>query len=295
MLFNNLTPSAKPFELTPTTTQRDLVYHVMKYRHDKLLETARPDIKMILHGESRPHASAWKTAPPKPEFMMDGFDFQLCVRRALRVPIFRDTIQCTCGSEITPFGDHTLSCKPGGGVVHRHDDGYRVITKLIRSSLMSCEVESTQVFPNGGTYRADIVIVQPIPGVTTRKALFDFTVTNGSAPYLADASAKAPEVAMKEGIKRKNKQIDVKSIKELGYDFVPLSFEAAGGFDNKTETVCLYLLSEKAKIHNRDLSEVVAEFWQELSVTMQRSNSHMIRARLSLQGAQYMQSRPSGV
>ena len=100
---------------------------------------------------------------------------------------------------------------------------------------------------------------------------------------------------MKEGIKRKNKQIDVKSIKELGYDFVPLSFEAAGGFDNKTETVCLYLLSEKAKIHNRDLSEVVAEFWQELSATMQRSNSHMIRARLSLQGAQYMQSRPSGV
>lgn len=89
---------------------------------------------------------------------------------------------------------------------------------------------------------------------------------------------------MNEGIKRKNDEVDVERINELGYDFLPLSFEATGGFDVRTEKACLYFLSEKAKIQNRELTEVTAEFWQTLSIIMQRWSAHMIRSRMAEQG-----------
>ena len=69
--------------------------------------------------------------------------------------------------------------------------------------------------------------------------------------------------------------------------FVPLSFESHGGFDSNTEKLALFLLSQKALIQNRSLSEVSAEFWQRLSITLCRSNAHMIRNKLTLPGVFY--------
>lgn len=50
-----------------------------------------------------------------------------------------------------------------------------------------------------------------------------------------------------------------------------------------TEKDCLFFLSEKAKFRNRDFTEVSAEFWHILSITMQRWNAHMIRSRIAYQ------------
>ena len=222
---------------------------------------------------------------------MDGRDFQICVRRSLRVPIFTMPLPCICGAEIDPFGDHCLHCKPGGGLVHRHNDGFRHFVRLSREALKACEVEKTKTHKDGSTTRPDFILTEIIPGVTTRKGAFDFTVTNSFAPYILDKTAKAPGKAIDLGIKRKNRETDVKALDDLGFDFVPLSFESHGGFDSKTENLALYLLSEKALVQNRDLSEVSAEFWQRLSITIHRSNAHMVRSRLTLPGAEYPESR----
>ena len=75
---------------------------------------------------------------------MDGNDFRFMVRRSLRVPIISEPMNCNdCqGSpEINVFGDHCLSCKPGGGVVHRHNDAYRVILQTAKEAHLTCSAE----------------------------------------------------------------------------------------------------------------------------------------------------------
>jgi len=254
----------------------------MRYRYDKLLESCSPDLRTLLFSESRPHASAWKTAPATPSFIMDGRDFQLVVRRALRVEIFTSPLKCDCGHVIDSFGDHCLHCMLHGGVVQRHNDAYRLIAGLARDAYHSVEIESTKTFPDGSTYRPDLVMTKPIPGLTLRKTACDLTITNGFAPYLVDITSKRPGEAIEQGIKRKIRNVDVDALDKQGYDFLPFSFEETGGFDSKTERFCFYLLNEKAKLRNRVLSEVCAEFWQSLSLSIHRSNSHMIRNKLSV-------------
>jgi hypothetical protein len=142
-----------------------------------------------------------------------------------------------------------------------------------------CEV----AVPVGGekTYSPDIVIAQPLMGVTTRKSALDLTVTNGFAPYQLKAAAKSPLAPANYGQNHKRHEIPVEALERLGFDFIPLSFEVSGGCTVETEKLIHAVLAEKARIVNIPFSEVVTEFWQLLSITMQRANAEMIRRRLA--------------
>ena len=285
VLFKKLSPSAKPIEISSKTKQRDLVRHVMQSRYDEMLATATPDIKVLLLGEARHHAHAWKTAPPLSNLFLEPNEFRFAVRRSLRVEIFSSAFLCPehkTGEQfdINVFGDHCLSCMPGGGVVHRHDDAYREIVRITRQALLSCSTEVTETFADGSTYRADIVISQPIPGMSTRQTAFDFTITNSFAPTYLSKAAKTPGYAIEKGIKRKSREVNIEGLHERGYDFKALSFECTGGCSDDTERLVNYILSEKAMVHNKPFSELVSEFWTLISVLIQRSNAQMIRKRL---------------
>ena len=285
VLLQTLTNSAKPIEITSLTKQRDLVHLVMKDRFDHLLSTAPEDIRVLLRGESMPHAYAWKVAPPQSRFFMNPVEFRFCVRRSLRVLIFPQAFLCPEHKQgerfdINVFGDHCLHCMPGGGVVHRHDDTYREFVRSSRQALLSCSTEVTETFANGSTYRADIVMTQPIPGLTTQKVALDFTLTNNFAPTYFNQAAKTSGYAIDKGIERKLKEVNVEELKLKGYDFKILSFESTGGCNADTEKLVNYILSENALVHNKPFSELVSEFWTVISVLIQRSNAQMICKRL---------------
>ena len=286
LLQKQLPSSAKPIEITSSTKQRDLVHLIMQGRLDHLLATVSDDIRVVLLGESRPHAYAWKYAPPKRHLMMSPAEFRFCVRRSLRVEIFAHAFLCPehkSGEQfdINPFGDHCLHCMPGGGVIHRHDDTYREFVKTAREALLSCSTELTETFVNGSTYRADIVMYQPIRGLTDGKAMFDFTLTNNFAQSYILKAAKTAGFGIEKGIKRKLKEVNVKGLNELGYQFKTLAFESTGGCNEDTEKLVNYILSEKALVLNKPFSELVSEFWTRISILIQRSNAQMISSRLA--------------
>jgi hypothetical protein len=286
VLLNQLIPSAKPIEITSTTKQRDLVKLVMKARYDSIFENAPADIRALLYGESRPHAYAWKTAPPLPNLILAANEFRFAVRRSLRVEIFTSPFLCPehpnseDDHEINRFGDHCLHCAPGGGLVHRHNDSYREIVKVTRQALLSCSTEVVETFADGTTYRADIVISQPILGLTKRKGAFDFTITNLFAKTYIDNAAKEPGYAIKKGVERKKKEVNINGLMDRGYDFKALSFETTGGCNDETDRLVNYILTEKALVHNKPFSELVSEFWTLISILIQRSNAQMIAKRL---------------
>jgi hypothetical protein len=182
--------------------------------------------------------------------------------------------------DVNVFGDHCLSCMPGGGVVKRHDGIYREIVRCCRDALLPCSTEVTETFADASTYRADIVVSQPIPGVSTRQTAFDFTITNLFAPTYLSKAAKTPGYAIAKGVKRKQKEVNIAGLDERGYDFKALSFESTGGCNDDTDRFVNYILSEKAMVHNKPFSELVSEFWTLISILLQRSNAQMIRKRL---------------
>jgi hypothetical protein len=138
----------------------------------------------------------------------------------------------------------------------------------------------TETFANGKTYRADIVISQPIPGLTKRKGAFDFTITNLFAPTYIDGAAKESGYAIKKGVERKTPADLMKELSDRGYDFKAISFETTGGCNDDAERLINHILAEKALVHNKPLSELVSEFWTLISILIQRSNAQMISKRL---------------
>ncbi len=70
-----------------------------------------------------------------------------------------------------------------------------------------------------------------------------------------------------------------------GFAFVALAFEATGGCTDESEKCIDYILSQKALILNLPFAEVVAEFWQSLSICMQRANARAIRERVTVTSA----------
>ena len=83
------------------------------------------------------------------------------------------------------------------------------------------------------------------------------------------------------GHNHKMNEVPVEVLDKLGYDFIPLSFEASGGCTPEAEKLINAILVEKSRMTSIPFSEVVSDFWQLLSITLQRSNAHMIRRRLA--------------
>ena len=44
-----------------------------------------------------------------------------CPEALVGHPLFNRDCRCWCGETIDSFGDHTITCKSGGGPIHRHD------------------------------------------------------------------------------------------------------------------------------------------------------------------------------
>ena len=179
-------------------------------------------------------------------------------------------------------GDHCLLCLWFGAVVHRHDDLVRLIHLLARAGFVDATREHKVDFKDDAgktrTWKADLWFPRPIPGVSTRPTALDITVTSEFGHTIVKACGKAPGKAASYGEKRKN-DVFLKPLSDAGIDFVPIAFEVSGGLAPSASPLISYLLQQKALVTNTPYSEVAAEFWQSLSLTLQRANAYMIADR----------------
>ncbi len=272
--------------MTSVTTQKDLIEHIAKVKYDSLLQSVPEGYRTLLHTGSQRHASAWKTAPPKAAFMLDHVNFEFLVRRSLRVQIIPTPIMCPncCKHVINIFGDHALHCAPGGHLVFRHNDAYRLVVVETRAGSIGCSVEAKMNLSAQESYRPDFTLSEPIPGLTTKATAVDFTVTNPFAKSVIKRASNQPLKAAQLGRDRKVKE-NTTRMSSKGFDFLALAFEATGGCTSESEKCIDYILSQKSLVHNLDFSEVAAEFWQSLSICMQRSNARAIRERVTVNNA----------
>lgn len=255
----------------------------MKARYDELLKTVPEDFRTLLHTGSQPHSYSWKTAPPKPLLMIDHLNFEILVRRSLRIAIIPTPIICPKDGKhvINVYGDHCLHCAPGGHLVFRHNDSYRLVVKEARTALIGCAVEAKMNLSAMESYRPDFTLSEPIPGLTLEATAVDFTVTNPFASSIIKRASNEPLKAATLGKNRKVKENETR-MNSKGFAFIALAFEATGGCTPESERCIDYILSQKAHVHNVPFSVVAAEFWQSLSICMQRANARSIRERVTV-------------
>ena len=275
-------PGAKLPDLSKCPKQKDLVRAVMESRA-KALEDSIVDKRMlaVLNGGKAPHANLWKTADHTPENLMNAKTFQIAAQYSVGAPILEKEILCPICKKapLDVHGDHALICMNHGTVVNRHNDLYRHLVKTGREGLVSIQTERELIFLDKTTWKADLLILKGIPGLTSLPTALDLTVTCNFNKTTVNRSAKEPLAAAMSGETRKMKEFDRK-VKEIGYEFVPLAFETTGGHSPTVAPVAHYLITQKALMKNIPFGEVSNSFWQLLSVTMQKANALAILERI---------------
>jgi len=259
--------------------QKDLVKAVMESRANSFLEKADTRTKALLLGQRQPHANLWKTAAHTAELFMPPELFQIAALFSIGAPQMEQVL-CPCCTRVfmDPFGDHALICMKRGNVVHRHNDAYAVFVTEARRAFISTKVEKTLQLSPDDSYKADIFLTNGIPGLSTRGTALDFTITTNFNKTMVKRSAKTELAAAVSGEERKDNELK-DLLEKAGYDFIPLAFEATGGHSPTVLPVAHYFISQRALMTNTPFTELAVNFWQRLSVTIQKANAHGILER----------------
>ena len=166
--------------------------------------------------------------------------------------------------------------------MQRHNAIVRVFLDEARAGALTVKHENVLQLGLDQTYKADLVLMEPIPGFTALPTALDATVSNPFAQSLVRKAAATPLAAAEDGNARKKAENDARLLK-AGFSFIPLAFEATGGHAPEVETVVHYLAERKAAVTGLPFSQLTALIWQRLAVTLQHNNALMILERMPLQ------------
>jgi hypothetical protein len=273
-------PSAKLPDLSSTPKQKDLVRAVMESRMETLLETVDTRTRALIIGQRQTHASLWKNAVHTAEMFINPEVFQIAALFSIGAEIFPEVERCPVCNEadLDKYGDHALVCQTLGGVVHRHNDAYKVFVQEARHGLVAINVEHVIQITPEKTYKADIVLPYGIPGLLSQRTALDLVVTTNFCRTMVKAAAKEDLATAEKGADRKDKEHE-EDLKKVGFMFCPLAFEATGGHTPEVSNIANYFITQNSLMTGRPFTELSVNFWQRLSVTLQRSNATAILFR----------------
>jgi len=273
-------PSAILPDLKSIPKQKDLVRAVMESRAATLLESVDARTKALLIGQRQPHSTLWKTAAHTAELFMAPEIFQTAALFSIGAKQVPVEICPVCKKvELDAFGDHALICMKEGHVVHRHNDAYRVFVTEARGACLPINVEKIIPITAEESYKADIFLPYGIPGLSSRSTALDLTITTNFNKTMVKGAAKSDLVAALSGENRKEADHEG-DLNARGYDFIPLAFEATGGHSLVVNPIAHYLISQRAFMQGIPFTELAVNFWQRLSVSIQKSNATAIRERM---------------
>jgi hypothetical protein len=303
----SLEQQIKPATLASNTRQRDITRAMLKERGLKFAN--HPDLRMraLYKAQSDPIATAYKSAPVRPDQFMESAEFEITVNRSLGMNIVTENFDCLgCHLVLDLKGDH--ECAKQGAWVKRHNALRDLGLELAREGLTETSGETTfnllpecphpkckeTLTPNksheckhhdGKTrkplktiYTADQVLTNGVIGLTSRKTLIDYTVKNEFLPtYLNDAAEQLGSAAAK-GEKEKNDDFQHR-VEKLNLDFLAVSCDSMGYLRPQGVEMFTYLIARRAVHKGMTFKESAALFWNKWSFTIHRENARNILTR----------------
>jgi hypothetical protein len=286
-LLTKQNPSAKLPDPKETTKMRDYVQACMEPIALEFLQRKDADLvhkQAALRGQMQKGSHEWKHAECTAEMFIDAPIFQNQANASIGADLFpnsrntREICPACKKDTLDPQGAHAYGCKKTGDVVQRHDAIRDLFVGEARAAGIAAEREMTLKLSGNSTYKPDFAFPLGVPGLTARHTAFDLVVINNlAASHVARAATEALYAA-KLGETHKN-QAHKADLKAIGVDFIPIAFELTGGHVAGIEPVIAYMMGQKALLTGQTFPELMAHFWQLLSVTLQRHLGSSVQRR----------------
>jgi hypothetical protein len=275
-------------------TQSDLSKKIDLSERDKLIKKLGQRETSLLLSQETPHASAWKhsTVKASKDYYLRPDECQMSLKFSLGAKVMPEGVKCPfCGkAELDAYGDHVISCPDTGHVVQTHDAYRDLLQHWCRMAGIETQREVTLTLKGGSTYKADLMLVLGIPGVTVNQVVLDVTFRS---PFTKTGLKKASRwsgAAAEMGEDSKNNRL-LAALKESNYTFYPVAVETLGGIGEECAPFMNYLLSQLHYRLRKPFHEVASVFWQSLSVLVQRMKSNRILRCLQLLHSNEKQKR----
>ena len=288
-LVHQLTPLMPPNhfdEPTAKTFHQQTLCDLIDERHfDDLLLTARTNAdKARLIAVSRPHASAFLSAPPITSLNLNltSAEWNAAVAYRIGATVIEKNAICqaiNCGTPLDPQAHHALRCKQGNDKHERHEEIVYFLVARAKSAKMHAQANPKNIVRNAGARPGDLTI----PGYTANKlSAFDFSCTDPTQSACVARAASTPLFAADQRANAKQTKYADVLADNPDIAFYPIIAETFGGWNKEAEELFHRIASWTTQ---NDLSKcfpiVLNQLHQRASVILQRHNAKIITRRVN--------------
>ena len=260
--------------------QRALSRVVDQACFDRLVNNA-PNIraKALALSSAIPHAGDWLHVVPSTALGLHLHDqeFRLCLQYWLGVRMLEEGSACpVCQVTTDGFGDHQVSCRGNGDMIHRHDSLRDALFAAARSASLAPRKEVPALIPGASSRPADVYLPCWKRG---RPAALDVSVILPlqSLTIRGAATTQGHALDVGEGRKRASHS---SSCHSAGISFVPLLVETLGGWSCEAVETIKAIGRLQGQRLGLPSSETTSHLYQQLAIRLWRGNATMWATRV---------------
>ena len=271
-------PSYTDVDLLPENfRQHTLSVEIDSHTHAQLTAAADARNSARFHSLALPHAGDWVDANPSPHHNLniDSRSFAAAMGYRLGLPLM-EASECRsplCDRQQDESGDHAMHCRDDNGVrTGRHDRIRDQIFSECQQASLSPSKEAPGLIPGSLSRPADIFVPQFTDG---RKIAFDVSVVSPTQDALIHHAAQTPAAAIESRKASKNRD-HFDACHAQGIFFQPLVVETFGGWDRQAVNFLKKMATQCAHRWGKTSSIEIKQFFQRLSVALQRGNASLL-------------------
>ena len=279
---NATTPLPGP--LSSDTPQRLLSRRVDEARL-YVLERMEADNRLclILPSIRLPGTGDFLNVVPSPALKLHihKTEFVMAIKYRLGLPVFPDESACGfCAKPSDIYGDHAISaCHTSGGIIRRHDLLRDAIFDTAYAALLRPKKEERNLLDDDSR-PGDLTIRGWARSRGKEKTAFDITVVS---PLRQDVRAHAindPKVVLQRSREAKFRKYEGKLPPEVG--LIPLVVSIFGAWEDDARANLREIVSHQGRNSSCNSNVLTKQFFQRLSVCLQRENGSLLFERSPL-------------
>ena len=229
--------------------------------------------RAILLSTSIRHAGDWLNVVPSPALglHLSDWEFRLCTKYWLGIPMADDGFPCpVCGADSDSMGDHFVTCRGNGDLVHRHDSVRDILFSVAQSAALAPRKEVPSLIPNSSSRPADLYLPHWRRG---RPTACDLTIISPVQCLTLDRAAEVQGYAITVAEERKLRAHE-SECHQNGITFVPLAAESLGGWSRLAMDTIREFGKLQALRCNLPPAHSIRHLFQRLSITLWRGNAN---------------------
>ena len=240
-------------------------------------------LRLILPSIRLPGTGDFLNVVPSPALKLHihPTEFVMAVKYRIGLPVFPEESNCYfCGKLSDIFGDHAISaCHTTGGLIRRHDLLRDAIFDTAHAALLRPQKEERNLLDDSSR-PGDISIRGWARSRGKEKTAFDITVVS---PLRLDARAHSfnnPKYVLQKSREAKFKKYEGKLPPEIA--LIPLVVSTFGPWEEDARANLTEIVSHQGRNSSVGSKSLCKQFFQRLSVCLQRENGSLLFSRSPL-------------